>query len=310
MRRAWPLDRFRPVAAVVLGVVFACPLPAQVPVYNSNGFDTGYNTGNLIGQQGFLGEPSNGTAGVIQAQTFQSAGQAFQMAGPNLINNTAFSGGNYWYKSYGFGSGFNPVGSGNAFVQVEYKGRASGSVPLITDIPFAGVYLEGYTNIGLQQSITPIYINLNGGVTVFTNSSTGQNNAVSTDDNLLAREQWHHLYAELNFTTQKFKVYRFGNTNPLVFHSLVGDITEIPFRNTFGATQSLAEIGMLGFYGRDPFNNSPVQPLNNFFIDDFRVTASPTSQPPVPEPGLGLAAAAVGLVGLRLYRRRRAASGA
>ncbi len=183
---------------------------------------------------------------------------------------------------------------------------------LNTDIPFAGVYVEGYANSffgPVQQAVTDIFVNVNGGVTVFTDSTTGgSNKAVSTDNNLLPREQWNKVFTELNFTTQTFRVYIQGQSTPLTFHTASGGtITDVPFRNANGPTVQIAELGMLGFYGADPFTGQPVQPLNNFFIDDYMVTASASSQAPVPEPGLMLAVGAVGLAGWRAYRRRAAA---
>jgi hypothetical protein len=300
------------VPALVLAALAAPAAGQTTPVFNSNGFDTGYTPGNVVGQQGFSGEPATGTAGTIQTATTFSGPQAFQITGPNLINNTTFQGGNFWFQSYSTANGFNPVGSGKPFVQVQYQARSSGAIQLNNDIPFAGVYLEGYANtiIGpMQQSITPIYVNLNGGVTVFTDATTGgTNKAVSTDNNLLPREQWNKLFAELNFNTQTFRVYILGQSTPLVFRTASGgNITDVPFRNTNGTTVQIAEIGMLGFYGVDPLTGLPVQPMNNFFIDDFMVTATATSQAPVPEPGLMLAVGAVGLAGWRVCRRRKSA---
>jgi hypothetical protein len=302
---------FRLMAALGLAAALAAPTAGQTTIFNSNGFDTGYTAGNIVGQQGFQGEPSFGTAGTIQTTTTFSGAQAFQITGANLFNNTTFQGGNFWLRSLPFnGSGsYNPVGAGTPFVQVQYQSRTSGAIVLNNDIPYAGVYLEGYTAFGIQQSITPIYVNQNGGVTVFTDVATGgSNKAVATDNNLLPREQWNKLFAELNFTTQTFRVYIQGQSTPLVFHTASGgNITDVPFRNTNGTTTQIAELGMLGFYGADPFTGQPVQPGNNFFIDDFMVTASASSQAPVPEPGLVLATGAVGLAGWRVYRRRSAA---
>ena len=82
---------------------------------------------------------------------------------------------------------------------------------------------------------------------------------------------------------------------------------DVPFRNTFGATQRIAEIGLIASYGFDPVGN-PFAPINDFFVDDLSVTATAGSTPPpVPEPGFVLAAAGLaGLAGWRLRRWRKA----
>ncbi len=118
MPRALGPTAFRLATAAVLAVALAAPAAGQTTIFNSNGFDTGYSTGNIIGQQGFNGEPATGTAGTIQTTTTFAGGKAFQIAGPNLINNTAFQGGNFWFQSYSTSNGFNPVGHGMPFVQV------------------------------------------------------------------------------------------------------------------------------------------------------------------------------------------------
>jgi hypothetical protein len=279
-------------------------LPAALP---------GYAPGTIVGQNSFQAAPGN-AAGSIQTATTFAGSQAFQVTGTALVDNTTFNGGNFWYREYTAGT-LNPVGGGTPFVQVRAQVRTSGSLALATDIPFAGLYLEGFT-AGIppfippqQQSITPIMVNLNGGVTVFTNTTTGGTNmAVSTADGLLAREQWHLLHAELNFNTQTFRLYIQGQSTPVQFvtngsGTAITPITDVPFRNANGATVSIAEIGMIGFFGRDPATGTPVQPLNNFFIDDYTVTATTA---PVPEPGWLLLVGFAGTAAARAWRRRRA----
>jgi hypothetical protein len=317
MPRAFLPAAIRVGAALGLVVGFAFPANGQTTIFNSNGFDTGYATGNIFGQQGFVPEPLFTSAGVIQNTTTFSGTQAFQVVGQSLQNNTPFQGGNFWFRSSSFATAYQPTGpggQGTPFVQVSFQSRTSGAVQLNTDIPFAGVYLEGYTASGQQQAITPVFVNLNGGVTVFTTSAAGgSNKAVSTADGLLPREAWNSLSAELNFTTQTFRVYKQGEATPLTFISpTLGSIVDVPFRNSdLGLTTTrIAEVGMLGFYSFDPFSGTPVQPMNNFYIDNYMVTASATSAAPVPEPGLLLAVGAAGLAGCRVYRRRRAAAAA
>ncbi len=303
----------RYVAACALTVALAVPAAGQTTIFNSNGYEpgaTGYTPGNVVGQRGFQGQPTSGTAGSIQTATVASGTQAFQIAGPALVNNTTFGGGNFWFQP----TDYNPVASATPHVIVDFKSFTPAGIALPTDIPFAGVYIEGFNSFGLQQAVSPIMVNANGGVTVFTTTATGgPNKAVSTASSVLPRGSWNELIADFNFATQTFRVYRNGDTNPLQFTTNgsgqpITPLTDIPFRNGDAnlTTDRVAEFGMLGFYGADT-SGAPVQPLNNFFIDDFSVTASATAFNPVPEPGLLLAVGAVGLTGWRTYRRRKAA---
>ena len=80
-------------------------------------------------------------------------------------------------------------------------------------------------------------------------------------------------------------------------------MTEVHLRNTFGDTVQIAELGIEAYYGRD-ISGANAQPLNNFYMDDYIVTASPA---PVPEPGLMVALGfAVVAGGGALQRWRRA----
>jgi hypothetical protein len=303
-----PLSALRWALAFGLAVTASAPGSAQTNIFNSNGFDTGYSAGNLNNQQSFL-TLGGVSAALVQSTTVFSANNAVQIVGPSLVNTQpqGFAGGNFWYQT----TNYNPVASATPFVQVHHQSRTSGGIATVSDIPFAGVYLEGNSAFG-QQSITPVMVNLNGGITVFTNTATGgTNNAVSTANGLIPREQWHQISAELNFATQTFRVYRNGDPTPLPFvtngsGAAITPIVDVPFRNTFGTTTSLAEVGLIGFYGFDT-GGSPYQPVNSYFVDNFQVTASAVSQfAPVPEPTWGLAAiAAGGLIGLRLRRVRR-----
>jgi hypothetical protein len=310
LRALRPLTRSL-VAAFVLAAA-AAPAAGQTGPFNSNGFESPTFTitpsSNIVGQQGFQATPAN-TAASIQTATVFAGTQALQISGPALVNDTTFAGGNFWYRSSPFATAYNPVGSNTPIVRVEAQTRTSGDLVLATDIPFAGFHLEGYTSLGIQQSITPVMVNLNGGVTVFTNLTVGgPNQSVATADTLLPREQWNQLAVELNFTTQTFRVFVLGQSTPVQFVTNgsgqpITPITDVPFRNSFGSTERVAEVGMVAFYGRD-ISGGPVQPLNNFFMDDFVVTASP-----VPEPGFLVAVGFAGVVAGRWYRRRRAAAG-
>jgi MYXO-CTERM domain-containing protein len=102
-------------------------------------------------------------------------------------------------------------------------------------------------------------------------------------------------------------VYKAGDPTPLQFQTGAGAwITDVPLRNFTGQpTATIVELGMVAFMS--DIGGGGQKPTNDLFIDDFRVTVSNASQAPVPEPGLVLAVGAVGLAGLRAYRRRRAA---
>lgn len=304
--------------AFTMSVALAGNVFGQVNIYNSNGFDSGFATGNLIGQQSFIGEPTTATAFQIQNGTFQSSGQAVQITGPNLNNNTGFFGGNFAYQTRpSTGAGVvNPVASGNQFVVASFSIQTPQTLILPTDIPFAGLHMEGYHEVfpGVlytQQALSPVMVGVNGEILVFTDQTTGgPNKALFTDTGLVPRGNvWTKVTTEFNFASQTFRVL--VNDTPVQFkfnggHGAITPITNVPFRNTNGPTNLIAELGLVAFYGTDPFGGggTPVQPLNNVFIDDLNIVMQTT---PVPEPGTILAVAAVGFFGIRTWRRRRAA---
>jgi hypothetical protein len=184
-----------------------------------------------------------------------------------------------------------------------------GLIPV--DIPAAGVYMESPSSIpGFGNSVGNIMFTSEGKIIVstgFASTAGGSDGVVSTTvAGQFAVDVWHEVMAELNFNTQSFRVYLKDNPNPLQFQADNGTmLTDVPFRNAFGPSTGIQEIGMIAFNYQSGGESSP---QNNFFIDDFKVTYSATSLVPVPEPGLVLAVSALGLVGLRAYRRRRAAA--
>jgi hypothetical protein len=148
--------------AIVFGLVSTLVGPSfsQVTIYNSNGFDTGYALGNLSGQQGFSTLPNN-AAFNVQNGTALSPSQAVQITGTSLSANQSFGHGNFAYQTYSQGT-FNPVGSGNPFVIASFSIQTPQTIPLATDIPFAGLHFEGFSNTGFQQAVSPIMVGLNG----------------------------------------------------------------------------------------------------------------------------------------------------
>lgn len=293
---------FRFQSALIGLAATAAFAAAQTSVYDSGGFESPFVAGNLNGQQGFAYSGGLSAGRVQTAVTFGGTAQAAQIRGTSLSTNIGLSGGNFYYQFYGPDAGYQPVASGTPFVQVGFQGNTSGALGTPSDIPFAGVYLEGYTAGGSQQSLTPVMMNLNGGVTVFTTENIGGNNkAVSTADGLLTRENWHGVKVELNFAAQTMRLYLFGSNDPVAFTQdgdggAMDPLFDVPFRNSFGPTVRIAEIGLIGFHAGDP-----QPPQNNVYIDDFKVTASLNSFAPVPEPGLLL----VGAAGVLWLRRRR-----
>lgn len=326
-RAFWPTAR-RVGAALGLAlslVIPASPASGQTTIFNSNGFEApSYSTagtGNIFGQQGFTFVPSN-TAGVIQNTTVRNGTQAFQVIGPNMIapgynefnpltGQTVYTGANYWYRN---NFNYNPIASATPFVQVQFAGLRTATG--FFDMPFAGVYMEGLNATGAQQGLLTLIIGSDGrlaAMTSFSSTVGGSTGTVSTATGLFGADTWHGLFAELNFATQTYRVYREGDPNPIQFQTAVGAlITDIPFRNgTTGlsTTVSVKEIGMLAFnFKPSSTPGDEMAPTNNFFIDDYLVTASATTLAPVPEPGLILAVGAAGVAGWRVYRRRRAAA--
>ncbi len=307
MRRA-----FRTVALCSLAVVLTAGLaPAQVTtVYTTNGFESPFTAGSILFQQGYLNAPLDADSGRIQTGVVRTGSQAFQAVGPNFaVPGFSGSGANFWYVVPPTFTSYNPVAAGKPFVQARFSGLRDTSG--FFDIPFAGIYLEGKTAAGTQQALATVMVGSQGQLTVSTNAATGgSTQAVSTPTGLFGANQWHDLFTEMNFGTQTFRVYREGNPDAIQFQTAGGAfITDVPFRNTFGATVSIDEIGMLA-YNFSLSAGSELAPFNNFYVDDYIVTASPSSMSPVPEPGLILATAAIGLGVVRLVRRRRATAAA
>lgn len=307
-----------PLVAVVVAVGSVAPAWGQTTVYTTNGFESPtFNLGNLTGQQSIGGQtyqnlPAAG-AGQVQSSLTAGGSQALQVSGPGMQANDLYGGGNFWWHTYsssggGPSAGYKPVASGTPYVYASAQYRMSGAFATGADIPFAGMHFEGYTAGGVQQQLSAAWLNANGGITVLTNTADGQGtNAVSTPDGVIPREQWHKVTVEYNFLTQKLRVFVDDSATPLQFTrngnntSLPTPLTDVSFRNTNGDTVQFAEIGEVAFYGKD-ISGANYQPLNNFYMDDFVVTAQTA---PVPEPGLMVAVGFAGVAAVGWVRRWR-----
>jgi hypothetical protein len=317
--RWFPSVRY-PLVAVVVAVGSVAPAWGQTTLLNTNGFEqpTFFPT-LLTGQQSFT-VAGSATAASVQTGTVFAGSQAVQISGPALTD-TAFSGGNFWYQAFSSGAGYNPTANGTRYVQASAMVRTSGllvnGAPLPNDIPFAGLHFETWSNhtniFGQldQQSLTPVQVSALGEVMVFSNTATaGSSNSLFTAPGLAHREQWQKLAVEFDFQNQTFRVYLDDMTTPLQFirngNNGPVSITDVPFRNSLGTSMSIAEQGVVAYYGHDL--STGFAPGNNFFVDDYLITASANQQlgAPVPEPGLMVAAgfAAVAAGGaLRRWRR-------
>jgi hypothetical protein len=313
-----PAARFL-VPAVVVVVGSVAPAWGQTTVYTTNGFESPtFNLGNLTGQQpsGFQSYQALPSTGAAQVQNSLTAAgsHAVRIVGPGMQANDAYSGGNFWWRTYStsgglFPAGFNPVANGTPYVYASAQYRMSGEIGTgAADIPFAGMHFEGYTAGGQQQMLSPAYLNMNGGITVLTNTLDGQGtNAVTTADGIVPRNEWHRVTIEYDFLDQKVRVFLDDSATPLAFTrngnntDLPAPLSEVSFRNSFGNTVQFAEIGVVAYYGKDP-SGVNYQPLNDFFFDDFVVTAQVA---PVPEPGLMIAVGFAGIAAGGWVRRWR-----
>jgi hypothetical protein len=276
---------------------------AQVTtVFTTNGFESPFTPGSILLQQGFVNAPLDLDSGQIQTTTVRTGSQAFQAVGANFaVQGFSGTGANFWYRD---GFSYNPTLSGTPYVQAHFSGlMAPGG---IDTIPAAGIYLEGKTAGGTTQGLVTVMFSSQGQLIASTNAATGgASQAITTANGQFDSSQWHDLYAEMNFTSQTYRVYREGETTPIQFQKSTGEfISDIPFRNTFGTTATIYEIGMLA-YNFTVSAGAETAPSGSFYLDNYSVTASPNAFSPVPEPGLIITTAAIGCGVIRLIRRRR-----
>jgi hypothetical protein len=295
-----------------LATLLALPAisPAQVTtIFNSNGFEQptfnpgilgSHFSGGTGGQQGFLTTDFSqllGTpAGNVQSAVTQSGSQAFHIDGTRLFDDQNFAGQTFWYRNFPTPAGaFNPVGNGSPIVQYHFSQHVT-STPLgLSEMPLVGVFMEGYSQAGsMQQVVGSVFFNLNGGLTAITVGG----NAVHTANGLVSHDAWHDFQVDFNFTTQTYRTFVDGN-----LMSFGSGLTNIPFRNTNGVTDRIAEYGFQASY-----NQSTMSTTNHAYFDGFQVVATG-----IPEPtSIVLVGAAAGFgfyVRRRRDRRSRRAAG-
>jgi hypothetical protein len=288
-------------AFAAIALVLATPIAqAQTVLFNSNGFEsptfaTGmlgtYYGGGSGGQQSYLTTDFNqllGTpAGTIQTGTVQSGAQAFQINGSRLYDDSTFGGQSFWYRNYPTATtAFNPTGSNVPIVRVVYNQYVS-STPLdVADMPLVGIYMEGYAQgSGTQQQVGSLLLNQNGGITAI----TAAGNSISTTNGLYTHDAWHNMEVDFNFSAQTYEAFLDGV--PVTFGA---SLVNVPFRNTNGPTDRIAEYGFEASY-----NEATMSTTNNAYFDNYSIVATG-----VPEPS-SFVLGAVALVGVRLFRRRK-----
>lgn len=288
-------------AALASALMAAPPAAAQVLIYDSLGFEAPtYSAGPINNQQlfTFLPSPNSGLihSGTVADGTVFTGTQSFQIVGAQLVSTgPSFGDANFHYRSYTNGA-INPVLSGNPIVRMSYDGYVQGALAIPSDIPYGGPYLEAYTTGGQTEAISPVLLNLNGGITVFTNTTIGGSDGIiATADGLIPRQTWAHLEAQFDFSTQSFRVLL--NGTPVTFTEGAFSGSVLPFRNTFGPALSISEFGFQGYYNAN-FNPT----FNNMYFDNVSAYAFSA----VPEPSsLALCGAAVAGMATRVLRRKK-----
>ena len=288
----------RPVGVTMLALLVSGALAtsshAQTTLYDSGGFE-GFALDALAlypsnpwqttdFSQLVLGTP----AGVVQSATTFAGSRAVRIIGPNMFDDPTFSGQTFWYHDWtgGANSTAPPFTPGNSIVRTTYRQMLTGTQGNTSQMPFAGVYFEGFTAGGTQQMITAVFIDNAERLTAITTGGA----SISTPILPNIFNNWQDLRVDLNFQTQRFTVFRNGvPISPLI---------NIPFRNANGPTNRLVEFGLEASY----LSGAPDPPTNDSFFDNYLVVVAA-----VPEPAtyalFGLSLAAGG--GVWHHRRRR-----
>lgn len=276
--------------SLTLSACFLAPswCNAQTTIYNSGGFES-FSLNPLAFQDNWdttdfsqliLSNP----AGVIQSATTFSGTRAMQVIGNNMFDDSTFSNSTFWFQSL-TSSPFNPVLNGTPVVRTTWRQRLNGTQGNTSQMPFAGVYFEGLTATGQQQTITSVFIDNAERLTAITTAGNFVSSA--TLPNIF--NNWQSLQVDLNFTTQRFTVFLNG--------SPVSPLINIPFRNTNGPTNRLVEHGF-----QASTQGVGVPPTNDNYYDDYLVIATAVPEPStIAMAGLCL----LGAAGAWRYQRRK-----
>jgi hypothetical protein len=281
----------RMIAASCFAAVCTLPAAAQTVIFNSNGFESPYNLGNINGQQGWAALGSTGAGTIVNTTVFAGT-QAFRINGQNLTAG-GFGGSStsFWVQEVApnLAASFKPVAAGQPIVMVNWRQFVTGTTSDIANMPFSGVHIEGFRANGLAQLTTEIYIDFNDSVAVFDGAGAITGPAIPG-----LRNTWVDLSARLDYTTQSLNV----NVNGVPY------LTDVPFANYIPAQVTspsigIAETDLIGVSGQLATGFTP---NNSAFFDNFSVVAMAVPEPTV----FILAGAGIGLFGVYRWRQRRA----
>jgi PEP-CTERM motif len=299
-RGAWAV-----ATALAVALIAATQAPAQTVIYDSTGFESPtFATGALAsywgpppnppgpgGQNGWLttdvtqalSGPAGGAGQIVNVNAFAGT-QAFRIDGTKLFNDPQFFASTFWFRSAAVGA-ISPVASGTPFVTVSTRQRVDTTGITVGDMPFVGVYLDGYTGTGTQLGITNVFRNVNGGVTVLgPNPGQAANSfqAYNTADNIWSANTYHNLQVTLNFNTtgtnpQSVAVTLDGTALSFTPANGGSAVATVPFKNSNVAGTTTVGIAEYGFQAS--FNTQVTTTTNNAFFDNFLVTRAAVPEP-------------------------------
>jgi PEP-CTERM motif len=259
---------------------------AQTTIYNSGGFEA-YNIDTLSPQDNWNTTDGNqfGTpAGIVQSTTTFAGTRAVQVIGQNLLNDITFSNQTFWWQDR-VATPINPVAQGTPIIRTTWRQFVTGTTGDLSQMPFVGIYFEGLTAGGTQQSITSIFYDNADRISAITTNGNLAFSAVIPN----SRNTWLDMRADFNFSTQRFSVFA---NNSLVINNQL-------FRNTNGPTNRIVEFG----FQASAIDLISPPPTNDAFYDDYLVVGLAA----VPEPttyalgGLTI----LGALGFWRYRSKR-----
>jgi hypothetical protein len=274
----------RVMTVCLVAVLVSSPAVAQTSIYNSGGFE-GFSTGDFSPQDNWMTTDLNqgiSSAGIIQSSTTFAGVRALQVIGPNLVNDIGFSFQTFWFQDR-TSNPFNPVLNGTPIVRTTWRQLITGTTSDLSQMPFVGVYFEGFNAAGVQQQITSVLFDNVDRITAVTTNGNNVSSAVIAN----ARNQWLDFQVDLNFSTQRFSVWVNG--------SLM--LNNVNFRNTNGPTNRLVEFGMQA----SAIDLISPPPTNDAFYDNYMIFAIAA----VPEPGTYALIALVVAAAAAFWHHRR-----